>query len=198
MEGLDKEVEELFRESIEKLEKLGANVKEIDIPELSLSAFSDYVMMASELTTYNDELVKSSLEGFQDDVRTFLALGKSLDATQYLKAQQSRRELTVAFKIAFEEVDLLLGPTVPITTPAYKDDWAMQNLELTKHNMRFTAPANLAGIPALSVPMGLDSNVLPAGMQFLGKHLSEKQLLKAAKAWATTEPINYSAENVDV
>lgn len=64
--------------------------------------------------------------------------------------------------------------------------------------MRFTAPANLTGMPALAVPMGLDANGVPAGMQFIGNHLSEKQLLQAAKDWETTEPIHYSAKNVGV
>ncbi|WP_256583431.1 amidase family protein, partial [Pseudomonas sp. 2995-1] len=95
---------------------------------------------------------------------------------QYVRAQQARRKLTNAFKKAFEDVDVLVGPTIPISTPPFQDNLVAQNLEITKQSMPFTSPANLTGTPSLAVPMGIDSNGLPAGMQFIGKHLSEKLL----------------------
>lgn len=93
-----------------------------------------------------------------------------------------------AFQKAFENVDILLGPAIPITTPAYAQNWVDQNLDVVRRYLPFTVPLNLTGTPGLSVPMGLDRQGLPAGMQFIGNHLSEKQLLQIGTAWESVNP----------
>lgn len=196
--GLDEEMADLFKDSLDKLERLGATVQEVEIPELSMAEFAGYVLMTAEAAAYNDDLLQENPEAFAKDSQALLMFGKSLSATQYIQAQQVRRKLTAAFKDIFEEVDVLAGPVVPVLTPSYEENWVEQNLAITERSMRFTAPATLTGTPAVAVPMGIDTNGLPAGMQFIGKHLAEKQLLQIAKAWETTNPISYKAENVNI
>lgn len=194
-EGLDPEIEKLFNESVEKLKGLGAEIQEIDIPELNLSKFAGLVTALSEAgANYYDSMQKDP-QVHAEDIRALLASGSLISGTQYIKAQQARRELSEAFTRAFENLDIMVAPTIPIRTPKFEEDWVKLNLEVVEKILPFTVPANVTGKPALSVPMGLDSDGLPTGMQFIGPGLSEKRLLQAAKAWETTEPISYGNEN---
>ncbi|MBU9723542.1 MULTISPECIES: amidase [Bacillaceae] len=189
MEGLDHDIELLFTNALKKLEELGAEVKEITISELSMAEFAGHVITTGEASTFHYEWLQSRLQDYAEDVRIYFQSGLVLNTPQYVRAQQARRKLTTAFKKAIEDVDVLVGPTVPITTPPFQENWVEQNLEITKRCMPFTAPATLTGTPSLSVPMGLDSNRLPAGMQLIGNHLAEKLLLQVGKAWESTNPL---------
>lgn len=191
LKGLDPDIELLFSQARATLEHLGAEVREVEIPELSMSTFIGLAITASEAAAYNFDKLLSHSERYSQDVRAILSSGVLTSTAQYLRAQQARRTLTKAFRNAFEEADLLLGPTIPFMTPAISEDWVKQNLEMVLRTLPFTVPANLTGIPALSVPMGLCSNGLPAGMQFMGKHLSEKLLLQIGSVWESTVPLRY-------
>jgi aspartyl-tRNA(Asn)/glutamyl-tRNA(Gln) amidotransferase subunit A len=192
-EGLDEDVEKLFDESVEKLKDLGAEIKDIEMPELNLAKFAGLVTATSEAGANYYNSLKTDLDKHAQDVRGFLLAGSILTGTQYIRAQKARRVLVNGYKEAFKEVDVILGPTIPITTPAFdEENWAEQAIDVVEKVLPFTVPANLAGIPAFSVPMGLDSKGLPTGMQFFGKNFSEKQLLQIGKAWETTEPLDYS------
>ncbi|MGI2326921.1 amidase [Planococcus sp. YIM B11945] len=192
LEGLAPDIEKLFNKAIAKLEKLGAHIKQMDIPELALGAFSGHVITSAEAAAYNYESLKSKPELYPQDVRVLLSAGALSSAAQYVRAQQARRVLAQAIKKALKEVDVLLGPASPITTPKISEVWSMQNMEVVKACLPFMAPANLAGIPSLAVPMGHDSNGLPAGMQFMGNHMCESLLLRVGKAWESMKPVQYN------
>lgn len=189
LEGLEPDVEKLFLHAIKTLESLGAEIKKISIPELSMSTFAGYTTVTGEAATFHHDWLKTNLEDYSPDSRALLLAGSLTSTTDYLQSQQARRKLTIAFQKVFETVDVLLGPTIPITTPAFRDNWVEQNLEAVKHTLPFNVPANLAGIPSLSVPMGLCSKGLPTGMQLMGNHLSEELLLQVGYAWEETNPL---------
>lgn len=189
LEGLDQDVERLFRHAILVLERMGAEVKEVEIPELSIASFSAYMVMMGEAAAYHHEKLKSNPEGFGGDVRIMLETGELANSSQYIQAQQARRKLAKAFKHVFEEVDALVGPTIPLQAPLIQENWVAENLEMTKRCISFTAPPNVTGIPSLSVPIGLSYNGLPIGMQIIGNYLSEKQLLQVGSAWESTNPL---------
>lgn len=191
--GLDSEVERLFNESIETLEKLGAEIVDIEIPELALTKFAGQVTPVAEAgANYYEDLVETP-EKFAKDVRAFLMAGTVVTGTQYIRAQKARRLLGNAFDKAFDEVDVILGPTIPVQTPAFQDDLVTQAIDVVQDVLPFTVPGNMTGLPVLSVPMGLDNDGLPTGMQFYGRPLSEETLLQVAKAWETTDPISYDS-----
>ncbi|GAB3804833.1 amidase [Virgibacillus kimchii] len=190
MEGLDRDVEILFQHAIETLKKLGAEVKVIEIPDLSMSTFSGYTIVTGEAANVHYKWLQTMPEDYSADIRTFFLSGALTDSPKYIKAQQARRKMVEAFDNAFQEVDIMLGPTIPIVTPAYAENWVEQNLEVVKRCMPFTVPINLMGVPSLSVPIGLCSNGLPVGMQFIGNHLSEKQLLQVGSEWESTNPLH--------
>lgn len=190
MEGLDRDVEILFLRAIETLKSLGTEVIEIAIPELSMSTFSGYAIVAGEAANTRYEWLQTRPEDYSVDIRSFFLAGALADTPPYVRAQQARRKMTEAFDKAFQDVDMMLGPTIPITTPAYVENWVEQNLEVVRRCMPFTVPINLTGVPSLSVPIGLCSAGLPVGMQFIGKHLDEKRLLQVGTEWKKTNPMS--------
>ncbi|MCM3584709.1 amidase family protein [Mesobacillus maritimus] len=189
LQGLDPDVEQLFRKAVTTLQTLGAEIKEIDIPELSMATFSGYAIVSGEASTFHKKWLQTHPEAYSPDIRSFFLAGALSGSTQYVKALQARRKMVKALRKAFKEVDLLLGPTIPFTTPAFSEHWLQQNLDVVQKSMPFTSPINLTGVPSLSVPIGLDRNGLPTGMQFFGKHLSESLLLQVGHAWEATQPL---------
>ncbi|WP_213422045.1 amidase [Bhargavaea massiliensis] len=194
MKGLDPDIERLFRNAIAKLERLGAEIIEIELPELSMATFAGMVITNGEAAATQADGLKMQPKAYSKDVRTLLLSGALSHTTQYIKAQQARRGMVEGFRRAFREVDFLLGPVSPMTTPKFSDFWEEQNLEVVRRSLPFTSPANLTGVPSLSLPMGLDTRGLPAGMQLIGPHLSEARLLQAGYAWEQTKPIRYWPE----
>lgn len=192
LEGLDPDVERLFRQSIATLEGIGADIREIVIPELSMSTYSSYAIVGSEASTYHYDWLQTNPDDYSTDIRVIYLSGTLTNAPDYVRAQQARRLMVKAFDKAFTEVDILLGPTIPYTTPAFSENWIEQNLDMVRRTTPFTSPINLTGTPSLAVPMGLCSKGLPVGMQFIGNHLSEKLLLQVANAWQKTNPLSVS------
>ncbi|WP_010093534.1 amidase [Ornithinibacillus scapharcae] len=195
LRGLDPDVDKLFQQAIHTLRRLGAEIKEMEIPELEMATYAGYAIVTGEASTFHYEWLKEYSEDYSVDIRSFFLSGALTAAPQYVRAQQARRKMVKALKQAFSDVDILLGPTVPMTTPAYREDWIEQNLEVVRKSMPFTAPINLTGIPSLSVPMGLDQRGLPVGMQFMGNHLSEALLFQIGKAWENTVPLKTTLMN---
>jgi len=189
LQGLDPDVENLFRKAVTTLHSLGAELKEINIPELSLATFSGYAIVSGEASAFHEKWLQTHPEDYSPDIRSFFLAGALTGSTQYVKAQQARRKMVKALRKAFKEVDILLGPTIPFKTPAFSEHWLQQNLDVVQKSMPFTSPINLTGVPSLSVPIGLDRNGLPTGMQFFGKHLSESLLLQVGHAWEATQPL---------
>ncbi|WP_163971837.1 amidase [Oceanobacillus halotolerans] len=189
LQGLDPDVEKLFKHAMTTLQYLGAEIREIVIPELSMSTFAGLLTVTGEASAFHHKWLQTHSDAYSADIRTFFLAGSLTNTSQYVKAQQARRKMVKGIHKAFEDVDIILGPTIPITTPAFKEKWVEQNLEVIRRCLPFTAPVNLTGVPSLSVPMGLDRKGLPVGMQFIGNHLSEKQLLQVGNTWEATEPL---------
>ncbi|WP_096153873.1 amidase [Bacillus sp. FJAT-45066] len=189
MKGLEPDVDKLFKAAVLKLEQLGAKMVEIEIPELSMSSYANYVITTGEASSYHYERLQEQSEKFADDVRIFFQTGVITNTPQYVRAQQVRRKLTDAFNKVFEKIDILVGPTIPIVPKPFAENFVEQNLSVTEKCMPFTSPANNTGTPSLSVPIGLASNGLPVGMQLIGAHFSEKLLLQVGARWEKTNPL---------
>lgn len=193
-EGLDRDVEKLFQHAITTLKHLGANIKEIVNPQLTMSTFAGYATVSGEASTFHYEWLKRYSEDYSMDTRAFLLAGALTSTPQYVRSQQARRRIEEALNKAFLDIDIMLGPTIPMTTPVFSEYWIEQNLDVVKRCMPFTSPINLTGRPSLSVPMGLDERGLPVGMQFIGNHLSEKLLLQVGSTWESIEPLKVTLE----
>ena len=199
--GLDPEYERRVREALAVFERLGARVREVSLPNLPLSVPVYYVVAPAEcssnLARYDgvrfghrcrdprdlqDLYKRSRSEGFGAEVKrrimtgTYVLSAGYYDA-YYLKAQRVRRLISADFERAFGEVDLLMGPTTP--TAAFALGAKTADPITMYLNDIYTISANLAGLPAMSVPCGFAAG-LPVGLQIIGPHFAEQALLHAA------------------
>jgi aspartyl-tRNA(Asn)/glutamyl-tRNA(Gln) amidotransferase subunit A len=217
-EGLDAGNAKAIREGLRVFEKLGATVREIRLEHVHLSVPVYYVVAPAEASSnlarfdgvrygYRAEGVKdltelymrSRGEGFGAEVKrriltgTYVLSAGYFDA-YYLQAQKVRQLISQDFANAFREVDLVAGPTTP--TPAFGLGQKMNDPIQMYLNDIYTIGANLAGLPAMSLPCG-DSGGLPVGLQLIGRHLGEAELLWAAHSfqretdWHTRAPAAY-------
>jgi aspartyl-tRNA(Asn)/glutamyl-tRNA(Gln) amidotransferase subunit A len=203
--GLDPAVGRCVREAIEVLQRAGAIVREVSLPSLPLSVPTYYVVAPAEcssnLSRFDgvrfghrcesprdllDLYKRSRGEGFGDEVKrrimtgTYVLSAGYYDA-YYLKAQKARALIAADFARAFTEVDMVLGPTTP--TAAFKLGAKTSDPITMYLNDIYTIGANLAGLPAISIPCGFVSEgrqELPVGLQLVGPHFAESQLLSAS------------------
>jgi aspartyl-tRNA(Asn)/glutamyl-tRNA(Gln) amidotransferase subunit A len=199
--GLQAEVETPIREALAEFARLGAVVKEVSLPSLPLSVPTYYVVAPAECSSnlarfdgvrfghrcenprdLLDLYTRSRAEGFGAEVKrrimtgTYVLSAGYYDA-YYIKAQKVRALINNDFARAFRDVDLLLGPTTPTAAFGIGDKTSDP---ITMYlNDIYTIGANLAGLPALSIPCGFAAG-LPVGVQLIGPHFGEAKLLNAA------------------
>jgi aspartyl-tRNA(Asn)/glutamyl-tRNA(Gln) amidotransferase subunit A len=203
-EGLDAGTGAAVRAAIDWFRSEGASVEELSLPNLPLSVPTYYVVAPAECSSnlsrfdgvrfghrcadpkdLADLYERSRGEGFGAEVKrrimtgTYVLSAGYYDA-YYLKAQKVRSLINADFRRAFESVDVLMGPTAP--TPAFGIGAKTDDPILMYLNDIYTIGANLAGLPAVSVPCGLVGG-LPVGLQVIGPHFAEERLLAAAHAW---------------
>ena len=200
--GLNPEVKESVLSGVERFKTLGAEIIEVDCPRFNDGIATYYVIAPSEasanLARYDgvkfgyrssecsnllDMTSKSRAEGFGDEVQRRILIGTyALSAgysdAYYKKAQKVRTLIRKDFDNSFRKVDILLTPTCP-TTAFLKGDFVNDPLSMYLSDL-LTVPANLAGLPAISIPCGFDNKGLPIGLQLIGNVLEEDKILNAA------------------
>jgi aspartyl-tRNA(Asn)/glutamyl-tRNA(Gln) amidotransferase subunit A len=202
--GLDAENEKRIRDALAVYERLGAKLQEVSLPNLPLSVPAYYVVAPAECSSnlarfdgvrfghrakdprdLMDLYKRSRGEGFGAEVKrrimtgTYVLSAGYYDA-YYLKAQKVRQLIADDFKRAFGTVDVLMGPTTP--TAAFPlGDKTSDPITMYLNDI-YTIGANLAGLPAMSIPCGFVGG-LPVGLQIVGPHFSEGKLLNAAHAF---------------
>jgi aspartyl-tRNA(Asn)/glutamyl-tRNA(Gln) amidotransferase subunit A len=218
-QGLDAHNERCVREALKVYERLGAKLTEVSLPHLPLSVPVYYVVAPAECSSnlarfdgvryghrcqnprdLDDMYRRTRGEGFGAEVKrrimtgTYVLSAGYYDA-YYLKAQRVRALINADFIRAFQSVDVLMGPTTP--TPAFAIGAKTADPITMYLNDIYTIGANLAGLPAISVPCGLVQG-LPIGLQIVGPHFSEARVLAAAHAfqratdWHTQVPQGYA------
>ncbi|WP_029267802.1 amidase [Virgibacillus alimentarius] len=188
---VDSEVEKLVRANIQNLVDQGAKVEEVKIPALQYAEWAELVTSLSEASTIHHRNLLKRPDDFGSDIRLLFELGELPSAVDYLQAQQVRRQLKKDFAEAFEKVDVLISPTLPVIPSKIGEDFANLNgekVDLIDHMIRFTGPGNLTGLPALSIPCGTKGN-MPVGLQIMGPALKEKRILNAGYALEQTNPL---------
>ncbi|MFA7662670.1 MAG: Asp-tRNA(Asn)/Glu-tRNA(Gln) amidotransferase subunit GatA [Patescibacteria group bacterium] len=201
-QGLDPKIETEIRKIIQKLNGLGIEVEEVSVPEIDKSLACYYVIMPAEVSSnlsrydgvrFGDQkiaaknleeyYIKTRSAGFGDEVKRRIMLGTFVLSAGYCdayyrQAQKVRQVIKNNFDQVFQAFDFIISPTTP--TPAFKlgekvdDPLAMYLSDI------YTAPANLAGLPAISLPIGKIGK-LPIGLQIMGPQMSDYEVLNFAE-----------------
>ncbi len=206
-----------IQESVDVYKHLGANIVEISLPNINLSLPIYYIIAPAEcsanLSRYDgvrygyrcknpkdidDLFMRTREEGFGSEVKRRILIGTyALSAgyydAYYLKAQKCRQLVANDFTEAFKKVDVILSPTTPGT--AFKSgEKTSDPVEMYLQDI-FTIPANLAGLPALSIPCG-EHEGLPLGLQLVGNSLQESTLLQFAQAFQSNTDWHKKLPNI--
>ncbi len=200
--GLDIEIKEKVYKAIEWYQSQGYIIKEISLPHSDLCVPVYYIIATAEassnlarfdgvrythrskdIESIDDLFFRSRGEGFGEEVKRRIILGTYVLSSgyydaYYLRAQKIRSLIRKDFDKAFQEVDAIITPTTP--TPAFIEGEKSQDPLSMYLNDIYTISVNLAGLPALSLPVGLTQNKLPVGMQIIGKVFGESDILTIA------------------
>ncbi|BBB30731.1 Asp-tRNA(Asn)/Glu-tRNA(Gln) amidotransferase subunit GatA [Neptunomonas japonica] len=213
--SLNPEMATLIHNAVKEYEALGATVKEVSLPNTALSVPAYYIIAPAEAssnlsrfdgvrygyrcedpTDLEDMYKRTRGEGFGTEVKRRImvgtyALSEGFYDAYYKKAQQIRRLIQEDFIRVLSEVDVIMGPTTP--TPAFKlGEKTSDPVEMYMEDI-FTLSLNLAGLPGMSIPCGMN-NGLPVGLQIIGNYFAEEKLLNVAHKfqqatdWHTQKP----------
>lgn len=201
-EGINPEVKEKVENAIEEYKKMGAVVEECSLPIAEYTLATYYIISCAEASSnlgrfdgirygyrtnnysnLRELFVNSRTEGFGAEVKRRIILGTYVLSSGYYdayykKAQQVRTLIKNEFNKVFEKYDILIIPTSPVTAFGIGEK-SDNPLEMYMADI-CTVPINVAGVPAISIPCGVDKEGLPIGMQIIGKHFSEETILNAA------------------
>ena len=207
IQGLSKDVEAAFNDSIETLRSMGIDVEEVDMPSFKYAIPAYYVIATSEASTnlaryvgmrygvqegdlslkFDDYFSSIRSASFGDEAKRRILLGTFTRMVgyrdrYYAKARQVRQLVIDDYKRILQDHDAVLTPTMPYVAPRFDEIERMSALDSYKTDY-LTVPPNLAGNPHLSVPCGYDGNGMPIGMQFVGAHWDEDVLFTMAEEW---------------
>jgi len=188
-ERLDGEVRRLVEAAAKNFESVGARVEQVSLPRLTGVIDQASQLVVGEINEYHESqgYYPARAAEYGDDVRAHLERGHRLLAVDYLRALPKRREIAEDFEAAFEEVDVILAPTSPISAPRVGEptvhvSGASESI-VRAELLRFTRPANQTGFPAVSIPCGFTGEGLPVGLQLMGPRWGEARLLSIALAY---------------
>ena len=201
-EGINEEVSMSVRNAIKKYEEMGAIVEEFSLPIADCALATYYIIACAEASSnlgrfdgirygyrtnnfesLEDIYINSRSEAFGAEVKRRIILGTYVLSSGYYdayykKAQKVRTLIKNQFNSAFEKYDVIIAPTAP--NVAFNIGEKSNNpLELYMEDL-CTVPINVAGVPSISIPCGVDKEGMPIGMQIIGKHFDEETLIKAA------------------
>ena len=202
-EKLDIEVHDALNASIEKFQKMGAEIVDVDLPSVDVALSVYYILSSAEAASnlarfdgirygvrarnYDDVIdlyYKSRSQGFGKEVKRRIMLGNYVLSSGYFdafynKAKRVQKVIQKEFLNAFKQCDVLLAPTTG--NVAFKLGEKSDPLSMYLTDI-FTVPVNIAGIPAISIPCGQNSEGMPIGLQIMAKHFDEAKIFQVANS----------------
>ena len=216
VDGMSEEIEKLWEDGKNYLKNCGAETVDISLPHTKFALPTYYIVAPAEassnLARYDgvkygfrtegknliDMYEKTRSEGFGDEVKRRIMIGTYVLSSgyydaYYLKAQKVRRLIKNDFNDAFQKVDAILTPSTP--SSAFKIGEKSSDPVSMYLNDIFTVPVNLAGLPGISIPAGLDKKGYPLGLQIIGKSFDEQNILNIA--YSMEDKINFKFDVKD-
>jgi Asp-tRNA(Asn)/Glu-tRNA(Gln) amidotransferase A subunit family amidase len=193
---LEQEVEDLFEEALRVLTKTGFTVSDVEIPELEVYRNANFIVLAVESYAKHAQNLKKNWSRYPESTRLNAVKGSFLSAFDYIQALEVARAARKRISGILKQHSLIALPTSPVvTSEAARQDPRMHSVGL---NATYTAPFNLSGHPAVSLPCGMSSVGLPMGFQLVADFYQEGFLLGAARIyedstrWHTMHPPEFS------
>jgi len=177
---VDTEVGEAVQVAAKIFESLGAHVEEVELSWVRELAIANGVVVQADAAAFHRERLSSHPDWFGADVRQRLQTGADCTSTDYVLMRRIQSEMSRQFVNLFKDHDVLLTPTTPIPAPLIEGTDA---IEQARRLTRFTAPFNLSGLPALTIPCGCDDFGLPIGLQVISGSWRETKVLQAGNAY---------------
>ena len=216
VEGMPKEIEDLWKKGIEIIKDCGAEIVDISLPTTKYALPTYYIVAPAEassnLARYDgvkygfrsegenliDMYEKTRSEGFGEEVKRRILIGTYVLSSGYydayhLKAQKVRQLIKKDFDNVYNNVDAILTPSTP--SSAFKIGEKTDDPVSMYLNDIFTVPVNLAGLPGISIPAGIDNKGFPLGLQIIGKPFDEQTILNIA--YSMEEKINFKNNITD-
>jgi aspartyl-tRNA(Asn)/glutamyl-tRNA(Gln) amidotransferase subunit A len=181
---VDDDIATLVKRAIGRLEQFGVVIRPVTIPGLRDAVYALTVIDTAETTTVHQQNLRERPEDYGSHARFVLECGALVSAVDYLSAQRIRERLRARFGDVFHQVDALVAPTLPLRVPPIGARVARVNgveVDVPASRSRLVGPANLVGLPALTLPCGLLDR-MPVGMQIIGRALGEQTVLNIGLA----------------
>lgn len=176
----DPHVLQAVRRAAQIFEELGARVEAVPFPRAAEAYQANSLMVVSDAAAFHRQRLDDQPDEFGRDVRSRLMSGRAYSSTQYSLARRVQVEIRQQSEQFFKRFDILLTPTSAVSAPLIEGPDAIEQARLLT---RFTAPFNLTGQPAISLPCGFSPDRLPIGLQLVASAWHEKDLLRAAYAY---------------
>lgn len=176
---IDEEVQSAVENAISLFEHLGASVKKVEMENMERIARGQVVTIQSEAAAIHLDTIKYHKADIDAEVYERLAESQNVRGFEYVLAQRDRKQLTAIFNQTFDEVDILLTPTLPVlpTDIGQRELEVGGQTEAVRHALlRLTSPTNFTGNPSLTVPCGKSESGLPIGVQLIARHGDEDKL----------------------
>ena len=174
--SVNSEVVATVEKGLTALQDLGANLVDVTIPSLDQVRAANIVIMLSEAFAFHEKNLKTRPMEFGEMVRARFRIGGLFSSSDYIQAQRVRKMIKRDFANVLKKVDLLVTPTMTQPAPAFEG----YDSTSTVRGPSFTAPYNVTGLPAISIPCGFTAGGLPVGMQIAGKPFDEPTVIQAA------------------
>ncbi len=184
---LQTEVQAHFDQVTRELTRAGAHVRPIKVPDLELARETLIAIIEPEASLIHRDLLRNDPAGFSDITRAQLEAGFGISAVDYLDALRVRERLAADFQRAFESIDVIVSPSVPWVAPA--EDPPVGGEE-GAGEMMYSGVYNLVGLPAISVPCGMNSEGLPSGLQIVTSWHKDELALSIGLALEVTSPFD--------
>ena len=170
----------LILKAAQMFETLGAHIEKVSFPDMRPAASGNSLIVVSDAATVYAEQFRNSPKEFGDDIRQRLEIGSQVNLVEYIQARRQQVLLRRRFESFFDDFEILIMPTTAVPAPLIEGPDALEQASLLT---RFTAPFNITGLPALSIPCGFTQSGLPVGLQLIARPWREAELLQAAYAY---------------
>lgn len=184
------EVERNVRSALARLEAEGAELVEVEIPMADMIMSVEFGLCLPEASAYHSAMIRQRAELYEPDVRTFLEAGMMVPAVDYIQALRVRGQIQAAWRRMFDGLDAIVGPAVAAVATR-RDQASVMWSDGTEEGaasvfIRLSAPANVTGLPSVSVPCGFGAHGLPTAFQVIGRPFQEARVLRIARAYERT------------